>query len=218
MSYHKAQRGNCSVVHNALEQVMLDSWRRDVVGETLDAHIAKILDMDPAPDSLTKKFRTSSSFMAPIGTFCTTQNQYSPSGQEWSIRKSSKDENRGSHGSTWQYHSRAAKRFRLRERETTSLEVLQISIKTVTRNGETATLNDNLNSSKSSKARYNLQTDSKSDDEILSKHKRHNWHRRAQDSWTETNLLANCYEEKRRTLKKELPVIHPVSDRFREAY
>lgn len=68
-SYRNAQSGILSAVHYVEEQDVLDQLRKEVVGETLDVHIAKFLDMDAAADRVSKKLLTSSSLMAPVVTF-----------------------------------------------------------------------------------------------------------------------------------------------------
>lgn len=42
------------VVHIVVEQAILDLLRKDVIGKTLDAHIAKPFDTDAVPDRLSK--------------------------------------------------------------------------------------------------------------------------------------------------------------------
>lgn len=56
-------------MYNVREQVMLYLLRKDVMGETLEAHISKSFDTYAAADRLLKKDLTSSSFMALIATF-----------------------------------------------------------------------------------------------------------------------------------------------------
>lgn len=68
-SYCNAQSGIRSVVYRVLEQVMLDLLRKDVIEETMDAHIAKVLNTYAAADEISEKLLTSSSFIAPITTF-----------------------------------------------------------------------------------------------------------------------------------------------------
>lgn len=48
---------------------MPDPLRKDVTGETLDAHLAKLFDTDASADRLSRDLLTSSSFMALIATF-----------------------------------------------------------------------------------------------------------------------------------------------------
>lgn len=45
---HSSQNGVRYVVYNVAEQVMLDVLHKDVMGETLDAYIAKFLDAHEA--------------------------------------------------------------------------------------------------------------------------------------------------------------------------
>lgn len=51
-SFHNWQSGIRSVVYNVLEQVILDLLRKDVIGETLEAHIGKVFDTDEAAEGL----------------------------------------------------------------------------------------------------------------------------------------------------------------------
>lgn len=48
---------------------MVDQFRKDIIGETPDAHIAKFFANDAAADELSKNFLTSSSLMAVIVSF-----------------------------------------------------------------------------------------------------------------------------------------------------
>lgn len=48
--FHNAQSGFRSVVHNVVEQVMLDMYSKDVIEEMKDAHIANFFESDEAPE------------------------------------------------------------------------------------------------------------------------------------------------------------------------
>lgn len=69
-------------------------------------------------------------------------------------------------------------------------------------------------SSISSKRKYNWQTESESDDKTLLTHKRHNCHRRAQDSGTEKDSSVDGHDKNKRTREKYLLVIRPANDCF----
>lgn len=43
--------------------------RKEVIGDTLDSHIARLFDTDADSDRLSKRFLFSSTFMGPIATF-----------------------------------------------------------------------------------------------------------------------------------------------------
>lgn len=68
-SFHIGQSSIRSVGYNVVQVVMLDLIRRDVVEETLDAHISRILDPQMATEKLLKKLLTPNSIMAPFPTF-----------------------------------------------------------------------------------------------------------------------------------------------------
>lgn len=63
-SYQNAQSGTRYVVYNVVEQVVLDQLRKDIVGKTMDAYIAKYLDTYAAVSRISKKVLPLSSFMA----------------------------------------------------------------------------------------------------------------------------------------------------------
>lgn len=68
-SIHNAQRGIQSVIYRDLEQVMRYRIQKDVIGEMIDAHIAKFLDTDAVAEGLSTRLQTSSWFIAPIVTY-----------------------------------------------------------------------------------------------------------------------------------------------------
>lgn len=68
-SLHSAQNGIRSVIYNINAQVMLDLCHKDVIGDTMDAHIAKFLDTNAAADRLSQRLLTLSTFMSPLVTF-----------------------------------------------------------------------------------------------------------------------------------------------------
>lgn len=47
-SPHTAQSGVRLFVYNVVEQVMLDLFGKEIIAESLDAHIAKLFDIDAA--------------------------------------------------------------------------------------------------------------------------------------------------------------------------
>lgn len=65
----KLKFGIRSVVYSVLEQALLDQLHNDVIGETLNAHIAKFFDPYAAISRLSKKLLTANSFMASMATF-----------------------------------------------------------------------------------------------------------------------------------------------------
>lgn len=69
MWYHNSQCGICSVVYNAVEQVLLDMLSENANGKTPYAHIARVFDTDSAPDRLSKILLISISFMEVSETF-----------------------------------------------------------------------------------------------------------------------------------------------------
>lgn len=69
MLYNEAQTDIRSVFDSVVEQVMWDLKPKDVIGETLDAHIANFFDTNAAAEGLSKRLLASSPFMVPIATF-----------------------------------------------------------------------------------------------------------------------------------------------------
>lgn len=65
----KAQNGFGAFVYNVVELVMMDLLRRDVIGDTLDAHVARFFEKDEAAEGLWKRMFTSTSFMGRIENF-----------------------------------------------------------------------------------------------------------------------------------------------------
>lgn len=53
-SFKNAQSSIESVVYKVVEQVVLDLLRKEIMGETMDSHIAKLFDTDAACDRLWK--------------------------------------------------------------------------------------------------------------------------------------------------------------------
>lgn len=49
-----------------VEQIMLYLIRMDVIGDTLDAHEAKLFDTDAAADKLSQRLLTSNTFVAQL--------------------------------------------------------------------------------------------------------------------------------------------------------
>lgn len=92
LSYHKAQSGIRSVLYNVMEQEILDLLRKKVIGETLNAGIAKFFDTDAAPVRLSKKLLTSSSFMALITTFVRRKTDSAIADQKCRLAMASKKE------------------------------------------------------------------------------------------------------------------------------
>lgn len=75
-----------------------------------------------------------------------------------------------------------------------------------------------LRSLKSSKAKYDLQTESESDEEILVTHKRHGNHRRAQDSGTKSDSSADHHGKSLGAREKALVVTFQIDDRSGKRY
>lgn len=67
--YRHAQSGIHSVVHNIVEQVVLDLLREEFTGDILDTQNAMYLNTNAAANSLLKKLLASTSFLAPVGKF-----------------------------------------------------------------------------------------------------------------------------------------------------
>lgn len=65
---HNAESGLRSVLYNVVEQVMVDMLQRDVIGKTLDAHIAKFLCTDEVAEGVSTRLLTLPFLMAPMGT------------------------------------------------------------------------------------------------------------------------------------------------------
>lgn len=91
-SLHNAQSGTRSVVYNFVDRAMLDLLRKDIIGETLDARIAKIFDTKAAADKFSKKLFTSTSFVARIGTFLRHKTDINMQHKEYSSVFSLKDQ------------------------------------------------------------------------------------------------------------------------------
>lgn len=72
-----ALRNTCPIAHrvirsdvyNVAERIMLDRLCKEVIGETLDAHITRFLDTAESPESIWKRLWTSTSLMEPIAAF-----------------------------------------------------------------------------------------------------------------------------------------------------
>lgn len=56
-----------SEVRNVVKQLVYNMLHKDIVEESLDAHVANVFDIYAAAERLLKKFLTFSSSMAPIG-------------------------------------------------------------------------------------------------------------------------------------------------------
>lgn len=67
--YHNAQGGLRSVSYNAVEQVLLDLLRKDIICEILAETIAKTFGAKAAVNRLLNELLTSYSFGVPIATF-----------------------------------------------------------------------------------------------------------------------------------------------------
>lgn len=65
---HNVQSGVQSVLYNFVEQVNIDLLLKDLIGDTLDAHIMNKFNAYVAAEGLSKSLLTSSSLMAPIAT------------------------------------------------------------------------------------------------------------------------------------------------------
>lgn len=71
---------------------MLDFFRQEVVGETLNAYLAKFFDNYAAADWLSEKLLTSSSLMEPITTFAQHENYTAVADKNAVFSKASKME------------------------------------------------------------------------------------------------------------------------------
>lgn len=91
-SYHNAQSGIRSVVYNLVEQVMLDLFRNDFIGEKFEAHVAKAFDTEAAADRLLNKVLTSGSFIKPIATVVRRKRDSAIAKKETVASKASKRE------------------------------------------------------------------------------------------------------------------------------
>lgn len=67
-TFHSVQSGISSVVYDVVEMVMQYLLREYIIGQPLDAHIAKYFGTDEAANGLRKRLLTSASFMPPIAT------------------------------------------------------------------------------------------------------------------------------------------------------
>lgn len=70
---------------------MLDKLCKDVVGESLNAHIAKFLNTDAAADVFSKRSLISSSFMAPIATFLRRKTDTAMEDKKYSTASTSEE-------------------------------------------------------------------------------------------------------------------------------
>lgn len=68
MSFHNAQKGIFAVGYIVFEQVTVPLLPKEVIEDTLDAHIANSLDTDVATDKPSRSSLTFSPFMVPIVT------------------------------------------------------------------------------------------------------------------------------------------------------
>lgn len=59
---HNGQSDTRSIVYNAVEQVMLDMLCKEVIGERLDKHKAKLFDTDTEAQGLSNRLLTLSSW------------------------------------------------------------------------------------------------------------------------------------------------------------
>lgn len=66
---HIVQSSFPSVLYNIVELVIWDLFRGEVLGETLNAHIAKLFATDEVTAKLLKRLFYSTFFMAPIANF-----------------------------------------------------------------------------------------------------------------------------------------------------
>lgn len=69
MPFNQEQSDIRSIVNNVAEQDFLDLLRNSVIGQMLDAHIAKFFDTDAAAEGLSKRMLAWNFFSDPIATF-----------------------------------------------------------------------------------------------------------------------------------------------------
>lgn len=91
-------------MYSDVEQILLDLLPKDVIGDTLEAHIAKFLDTDEFTDRVQKKLLTSSSFMASIATYVHRKTNTAIADRNIVFTKTSKERNSCTHGSIWRYY------------------------------------------------------------------------------------------------------------------
>lgn len=85
--------GVCSISLSVLEEAVLDLLGKDVIGETLGAHIGKFIDMDAATITISENVLILSSLMGQIRCFCNakpthpkrTETLYSRKSQRWNV-------------------------------------------------------------------------------------------------------------------------------------
>lgn len=75
-------------------QIMLELFREDVIGETLNTHISRCFDTCAATDRLSKKLLTSSSFMTAISTIVRHKTDTAIEEQNWVRAKASMSNSR----------------------------------------------------------------------------------------------------------------------------
>lgn len=101
-SYHNAQNGICAVFYKVVEQIMLDLLRKDGIGETVNAHIAKVLDTNAAANRLPEIFLILKSIMMAIAKVVQRKPTLSLQNRI-KYCKCVKKGTRGSHKSIWRY-------------------------------------------------------------------------------------------------------------------
>lgn len=170
-SFHNTQSGMRSVFYNVVEKFMLDPLRKDVFGQMLDAHIAKSLDTDTAAEGFSRRFLASNLFMAPIATFlkCKTETvvdkqysvTYAPKGQMDTMTTLNDDSKaRPSHSNPGDDEVPRRKSLNRRLEHHHSW-------------WRRKDLNTLTPSTKSSKEKYNISSETKSKDAEQFTHKRH---------------------------------------------
>lgn len=68
-SLHNARTNIRPIVYNVVNHIMLELLGKHVIGETLDAHVAKYFYTNAGADGVSKILLTSCSFIAPVATF-----------------------------------------------------------------------------------------------------------------------------------------------------
>lgn len=90
-SFPNAQSGVQSVLYNFVEQVLLDLLRKEVIEETLDAHVTTFFDTDEAAKGLSKRLLASTFFMALIANFNRRKSNTAMQDKKCSTTIASKD-------------------------------------------------------------------------------------------------------------------------------
>lgn len=128
LSHHNAQSEIRSAMYNVREQIMLDLLRKEIIGETLGGHVAKLLDTDAAINRLSKELLTSSLFVALIVTFVQLENGSAIADQNTVLATASKKKLLASMEEYGDIIEKGAKTIVLRKRRTPLQQLLRTPI------------------------------------------------------------------------------------------